>query len=157
MPCLLITVTPETIDGDGIISRNQLQAKCANHWNSKNLLPPAIIVRTLPNQPSKKSRNWSNSNPAYFEAAAASWLAEKGVDHWLIDLPSVDRESDGGALAAHHAYWNYPDNPRRDSTITEFVYAPDTLEDGRHLLNLQTAPFDLDATPSRPIIIPCSQ
>jgi kynurenine formamidase len=157
MPCLLITVTPETLDGDGIISRNQLQAKCGNHWDSKKPLPPAIIVRTLPNQATKKSRNWSNSNPAYFEAAAASWLAEKGVDHWLIDLPSVDRESDGGALAAHHAYWNYPGNPRHHATITEFVYAPESLEDGRHLLNLQTAPFDLDATPSRPVIIPCIQ
>ncbi len=114
-------------------------------------------MRTLPNQATKKSRNWSNSNPAYFEAAAASWLAEKGVDHWLIDLPSVDRESDGGALAAHHAYWNYPGNPRHHATITEFVYAPESLEDGRHLLNLQTAPFDLDATPSRPVIIPCNQ
>jgi len=157
MPCLLITVTPEKIDGDGIISRNQLQTKCGNHWDSKKPLPPAIIVRTLPNQATKKSRNWSNSNPAYFEAAAASWLAEKGVDHWLIDLPSVDRESDGGALAAHHAYWNYPGNPRHHATITEFVYAPESLEDGRHLLNLQTAPFDLDATPSRPVIIPCNQ
>ena len=35
MPCLLITVTPEKIDGDGIISRNQLQTKCGNHWDSK--------------------------------------------------------------------------------------------------------------------------
>jgi kynurenine formamidase len=110
-------------------------------------------VRTLPNETAKKSRNWSNTNPAYFEATAAAWLADMNVNHWLIDLPSVDRESDGGALAAHHAYWKYPDSPRHHATITEFIYVPEELEDGQHILNLQTAPFDLDATPSRPIIL----
>ena len=155
LPCLLISIGPERINGDQVITRDQMQSACQLHWNAINQLPPALIVRTLPHEGNKTARNWSNSNPAYFEAKAAAWLAEKKVQHWLIDLPSVDQESDGGALAAHHAYWKYPKEPRHQATITEFIYAPETLEDGRYILNLQTAPFDLDATPSRPVVIPC--
>ena len=42
-----------------------------------------------------------------------------GIKHLLIDLPSVDREIDGGRMMSHRAFWNYPDNPRHESTITE--------------------------------------
>ena len=86
-----------------------------------------------------------------------TWLVERKVDHLMVDLPSVDREVDGGALAAHHAFWTYPNSPRHQSTITELIFVPETLQDGRHLLNLQTAAFDMDATPSRPVVIPCNQ
>ena len=157
LPCLLVSIKPERINGDEVIDLTQMQAVCAQHWSDSNQLPPAIIVRTLPHNVGKTSRNWSNTNPAYFTSDVATWLADMDVSHWLIDLPSVDRESDGGALAAHHAYWRYPDSPRRQATITEFIYAPELLQDGIHLLNLQTAPFDLDATPSRPVVIPCNQ
>jgi arylformamidase len=74
------------------------------------------------------------------------------VEHLLLDLPSVDREVDGGALAAHKAFWNYPENTRRNCTITEFIYVPNTIFDGSYLLNLQTAPIENDATPSRPVL-----
>ena len=70
----------------------------------------------------------------------------------LIDLPSIDKEKDDGALLAHKAFWNYPKNLRLDATITEFIYVPDAVEDGHYLLNLQTASFVNDATPSRPIL-----
>ncbi len=157
LPCLLVSIKPEQIDGDEIITLAQMQTVCDHHWSNDHQLPPAIIVRTLPHDAGKTSRNWSNTNPAYFTSEVATWLADMKVNHWLIDLPSVDRESDGGALAAHHAYWRYPENPRHNATITEFIYAPESLQDGIHLLNLQTAPFDLDATPSRPVVIPCRQ
>ena len=157
LPCLLISIKPEHINGDEVVTLDQMRAACALHWGDADQLPPAIVVRTLPHDARKTSRNWSNTNPAYFTPAVAAWLADMEVNHWLIDLPSVDRESDGGALAAHHAYWRYPDNPRHQATITEFIYVPKRLQDGIHLLNLQTAPFDLDATPSRPVLIPCKQ
>ena len=57
MPCLLITVTPEKIDGDAIISRNQLQTRCGVHWDSKKNQHPANIVRTHPNHTPKRTRN----------------------------------------------------------------------------------------------------
>lgn len=111
-----------------------------------------VVVRTLPNNNSKKSKNYSASNPPYFEAEIADLLRNKGIEHFLVDLPSVDREVDGGKLDFHHRFWDYPNNPRAQATITEFVFVEDKIEDGIYMLNLQTAPFNNDATPSRPVL-----
>lgn len=141
----LITVTPQQQGEDLVISLESLQS----------LLPEvteAVILRTLPNGTDKCRKNYSNTNPPYLEASAAEWLREQGVRHLLIDLPSVDKEQDGGALAAHHAFWNYPQHPRYEATITELVYVPDEIKDGVYFMNLQTAPFENDASPSRPLL-----
>jgi hypothetical protein len=79
-------------------------------------------------------------------------LNDRGIKHLLIDLPSVDRENDGGALAFHHQFWGVPDKLNFERTITELIYVPDSVEDGTYLLELQTAPFENDASPSRPIL-----
>jgi hypothetical protein len=39
-----------------------------------------------------------------------------------------------------------------DATITEFIYVPNAVEDGEYFLNLQIAPFENDAAPSKPIL-----
>jgi hypothetical protein len=39
-----------------------------------------------------------------------------------------------------------------DCTITELAFVPDDVKDGLYLLNLQVAPFDNDAAPSRPLL-----
>jgi arylformamidase len=70
----------------------------------------------------------------------------------LIDLPSVDREKDDGELLAHRAFWNYPDNPRKNATITEFVFVKNDIKDGAYFLNLQMASFVNDASPSKPVL-----
>ena len=62
------------------------------------------------------------------------------------------RESDDGLLLAHKAFWKYPDEVRSDCTITELVYIPDAIEDGLFLLNLQIASFDIDVSPSKPVL-----
>ena len=111
-----------------------------------------LIIRTLPNQEIKKNKNWSSTNWAYLEPEAASYLASKGIEHLLIDLPSVDREFDGGALLAHHAFWNYPNNTRMNATITEMIFVPDNVKDGIFFINLQPASFVNDASPCRPVI-----
>ncbi len=77
---------------------------------------------------------------------------ERGIKHLLIDQPSVDKEEDGGALAAHKAFWNIPKNPELHATITELIFVPDEVEDGLYLLNLQVAPMENDAAPSRPVL-----
>ena len=70
----------------------------------------------------------------------------------LIDLPSVDKEKDEGKLLAHNAFWNTSEEIRFDATITEFIYVPNAIEDGTYFLNLMVAPFENDATPSKPIL-----
>ena len=79
-------------------------------------------------------------------------MAEAGVNHLLLDLPSVDREDDGGKLLAHHAFWKYPQATRRQATITELIFVPDSIVDGTYLLNLQIASFENDASPSKPVL-----
>lgn len=143
----LITVLPaEQENGDFVITRAQLETLL------EGKTPEAVVIRTIANPPGKRQHNWSNTNPPYLAADAAALLAERDVQHLLLDLPSVDREVDGGALAAHRAFWCYPENTRRHCTITEFIYVPNEVFDGAYLLNLQTAPFENDATPSRPVL-----
>ncbi|MDM9630350.1 cyclase family protein [Robiginitalea aurantiaca] len=144
----LVSVTPEVKQEDRIVTRSGLRQVLAE------TLPEAVILRTLPNPESKQNKEYSGSNPPYLEADAASWLCQKGVLHLLLDLPSVDREEDGGLLAAHKAFWDIPKAPRPGATITELIYVPDEVPDGMYLLNLQMAAFENDASPSRPILFP---
>ncbi|MCH2217623.1 MAG: cyclase family protein, partial [Flavobacteriales bacterium] len=76
----------------------------------------------------------------------------KEIKHLLIDLPSVDKEKDDGLLLAHHGFWNTLGELRLDATITEFIYVPNSVEDGTYFLNLMVAPFENDASPSRPVL-----
>ena len=136
-------------DSDGkdfFISEKQLKTAL------KNKKRDAIVIRTLPNLKDKKSMKYLNTNPPYLLEEAAVYLREKGIKHLLVDLPSVDKEKDGGALLAHNAFWNTAGKIRMNATITEFIYVPNEVEDGEYLLNLMIAPFENDATPSKPIL-----
>lgn len=143
----LISIEPKILsNGDAIITAEQISAV------RKNKDAEAIVIRTLPNGKEKKNKQYSNTNPPYIEKEAVKELVNSGINHLLIDLPSVDREVDGGVLAAHHAFWEYPENPQMQRTITELVYVPDDIKDGEYLLNIQIAPFENDASPSKPML-----
>ncbi|MCB0558058.1 MAG: cyclase family protein, partial [Phaeodactylibacter sp.] len=68
------------------------------------------------------------------------------------DLPSVDREEDGGKLLAHRAFWSYPETPRTDCTITELIFVNNSIQDGLYLLNIMIASFEIDASPGKPVL-----
>lgn len=143
----IITVAPETYgEEDFVISKKQIQH--ALHDKT----PEAVVIRTIPNTSEKKSKQYSHTNWAYILEEAALFLREIGVKHLLIDLPSVDREKDDGDLLAHRAFWDYPKNPRKDATITEFIFVKNNIADGTYFLNIQIAPFENDASPSRPVL-----
>lgn len=142
----VITIAPEKQKGDFVISKKQLQYAFGNKKRD------AVIIRTLPNLRDKTSKQYSNTNPPYLLEEAAQFLVDKGVEHLLVDLPSVDKERDGGVLAAHRAFWNFDGKMRKRATITEFVYVSNKIEDGTYFLNLQVAPFENDASPSRPVL-----
>lgn len=144
----LITVLPQELaNGDFVITRKQLEALL-----TVQPVPEALVIRTLGNGPVKLHTNYSNTNPPYMLMEAIEYLNEKGVLHLLIDMPSVDREQDGGKLEAHHCFWNYPELPRLDKTITELIYVPNEVQDGTYILNLQIASFENDASPSKPVL-----
>lgn len=142
----VVTVAPEVRGEDTVISRAQLQFALGNKKRD------AIVIRTLPNTKEKLSAQYSHTNWTYFEQDAMEFLVRKGIKHLLIDQPSVDREEDGGELRGHHIFWNTAGRIRKGSTITEFIYVPNSIEDGEYFLNLQIAPFENDATPSKPIL-----
>lgn len=142
----LITVVPELQEDDWVISKHILEVALKGE-NVKTL-----VIRTSPNERTKLTKQYSHSNPPYLLEEAIIFLLEKGVEHLLVDLPSVDKEKDEGALRAHKAFWNYHGTLRKQATITEFIYVPDAIEDGRYMLNLQMAPFENDASPSRPVL-----
>lgn len=147
----LISVKPNPVDNQGeedlVITKELLENELSTNDNFE-----ALILRTLPNSTDKLSKNYSATNPPYLSVDCLSLLNKLGVRHLLIDLPSVDRESDGGALAFHHGFWEVPNNPQFDKTITELIFVPEDAKDGDYLLNLQVAPFENDAAPSRPVI-----
>lgn len=147
----LISIKPIPLNGNDLVIRlEDLQ----NSLDGE--VPEALVIRTLPNDEEKLTRDYSDTNPPYIEAEAMEFLVEKGVRHFLIDLPSVDREYDNGVLAAHHIFWGLdskkPSSSRNDCTITEMIFVPDQIADGLYLLNIQVPPFPLDAAPSRPTI-----
>ena len=153
----LISVEPERFEDDLVITKSQIETSLRK--NSKDIeTSSALIIRTLPNSQSKKHKNYSKTNPPYLSEEAATFIRKIGIQHLLIDLPSVDREEDEGKLLAHKAFWNVKDvnnlneDARLNCTITEMVYVNDEVQDGSYILNLQIASFENDASPSKPIL-----
>jgi kynurenine formamidase len=154
---------------DKLITRKSVARALARAESAQNpplltrgLLTPnsALIIRTLPNEESKKTRAYSAENiPPFFSTEAMEFIVEQGVKHLLVDLPSIDRIFDEGKLSNHRLFWNvepgaFETNEKSfvHNTITELIFVPDEIKDGNYLLNLQIAPFVADAAPSRPIL-----
>jgi arylformamidase len=76
-------------------------------------------------------------------------------------------QDDAGALPSHRVFWDLPARgtaTASDSqaapegisnrTITELCYVDNALADGLFLLALGVAPLAMDASPSRPMLLP---
>jgi kynurenine formamidase len=171
---LVLTVRPEPLGTasharpatgdaeDPVITRAALSA-AAGRW----LTDPwaALVVRTLPNDQAKRHRQYQGGCPApYFTEDAMRWIVERDVSSLVVDLPSLDRAADGGALAAHRVFWGLAPGVfearhalRPHALVTELAYVPDALPDGLYLLDLQVAAFEADAAPSRPVLYPLAE
>ncbi len=145
-PAQLLTIAPSAVDNDRVIDFDSLQGI--------ELMAgiEALVVRTKPNPATRQQYNYSGKNPPYFSEAAIRQFVAHGVEHLVTDLPSVDREEDGGKLAAHKAFWQTSGNLRAGATITELAYIANEIADGLYLLELQVLPIHLDASPSNPIL-----
>ena len=144
---------PKLNPEDLVITKKQLKLKMKNI--DSNFLQ-ALIIRTLPNSERKKERNYMKEPSPFFSIEAMKYIINLGVKHLLVDTPSVDRLFDDGILSAHNIFWQTKDKNLNinalDKTITEMIFVPDNIKDGKYLLNLQFAPFVADAAPSRPIL-----
>ena len=168
IPCTLISVTPESIllagetsvppvESEDILG---LTARCVASvlGESSPSWRRAVIIRTLPNLDLKKSAQHTSNGVPFFTVEAIELLKRTGVEHILVDLPSLDRLHDHGKMAAHRTWWNidsdsFDQNNDIDAlrTITELIFVPDSVEDGLGFVSIQIPPFCSDAAPSRPI------
>lgn len=172
IPATLGTVIPErAADSDEsydpvagpedlLITKKSLEAALLDH-NPEFL--KGLVLRTLPNPEAKKSWDYSEVLPPYFSLEGMQYIHDLGVMHLLVDIPSVDRLFDEGKLRNHRIFWQLNEQGHaadlsntftQHRTITEFIYAPDTIDNGYYLLDLQIAPFMSDASPSRPRLYP---
>ena len=142
----VITIAPEKYQDDFVISRKQLR------YALRNRKREALVIRTLPNTRQKVTQDYTHTNPPYLLEETAIYLKESGIEHLLIDLPSVDREQDAGALLAHRAFWNMEGKIRKKASITELIFVRNEIPDGTYFLSFQVGPFENDAAPSRPVL-----
>lgn len=143
----LVSITPKIIaNGDQVITSAQFSQELDKEFTE------AILIRTLPNNKDKCEKNYSSTNPPYLDISLINLVNFLEVKHLLLDLPSVDREEDNGKLAFHHAFWDVPNNPNLERTITELIFVDTKIPDGKYLLEMQMAPFENDASPSRPVL-----
>lgn len=165
LPALVLSVTPAATAGessepapqahDRLVTRGALQAA----WPADTpFAPTALVIRTLPNTPDKRVRDYSGQIPPYLSQEAAQLLVERGVLHLVVDLPSIDRAHDEGRLTAHRIFFGLPRGEvhldaalRPAATITELAFVPETVPDGPCLLALQVPALGGDAVPSRPL------
>jgi kynurenine formamidase len=167
IPAVLISVSPEQNGSEPLLTKESIESaitQAETRAEGSVLFPndagsKALIIRTVPNDDSKLTRVYLDDIPPYFTAEAMEYIVEIGVKHLLVDMPSIDRIYDDGKLVNHRIFWNVEpgsfelnENSRVNNTITELIYVPNEVEDGNYLLTLQIAPFDSDASPSRPVI-----
>ena len=149
IPAYIISVDPEcghntsesyhvSIEKDLVITKKSIEGKIDNSQI-------ALIIRTNPNDVSKKSRNYNSKTAPFFTHQAIDYIMSKGVKHLLVDLPSIDRANDGGHLGNHKRFFKY------GKTISELLFIDNALKDGFGFLNIQIPNWSLDAAPSRPI------
>tara|TARA_B100000683_G_scaffold196973_1_gene190110 strand:+ start:2019 stop:2819 length:801 start_codon:yes stop_codon:yes gene_type:complete len=161
-PATLISIIPKKTSEnyfpnlhkeDKVITKEEIEKKLRNR--NPDFLK-SIIIRTLPNSETKKNLDYMKNTPSFFSVEAMEYLVSLGVQHLLVDTPSVDKLFDDGQLTSHNIFWETKQkkfNPiSQYKTITEMIFAPDSLEDGVYLLNLQIPAFVSDAAPSRPIL-----
>jgi arylformamidase len=168
LPALLVSVDPVPADqttessepapraGDRVVTRGALQAAWPMELPFK---PQALVIRTLPNEPAKRTRDYSDVTPPYLTREAAQYLVKRGIEHLVVDLPSIDRAHDEGRLTAHRLFFGLPAGEtalaragRPQCTITELAYIADEVVDGPYFLQVQVPAINGDAVPSRPLL-----
>jgi kynurenine formamidase len=150
-------------ENDKLITRKAIENALVkiekSEFGMQNSELNALIIRTLPNDESKKARAYIENIPPFFSTEAMRLIVEKGINHLLIDTPSIDRTFDEGKLSNHRIFWNVEQGSfetnkasRINDTITEMIYVPNEVKEGFYFLNLQIASFVADAAPSRPLL-----
>jgi arylformamidase len=158
IPALLLTVdavnaadtTEDTLpapqEGDRLVTCEAL----LKHWPAAlHPAPRALLLRTAGRAGGSTPANAAQTaNPPYLTRQATGELVRRGIEHLVVDLPSVDRTSDEGKLTAHRIFFGLPAGAsdarlatRGQCTITELALFPSRVPDGPCALQLQIPAF----------------
>jgi len=168
IPCTVLSVEPRLLGetgetypnrsepSDEVLTRRRIQRRASALQLPAGFFD-AVVLHTRSAADAEPFRDYSGTNPPYPTTEALDWLVEREVEHLLVDLPSIDRESEGGRLANHRRFWELgPDERRQDppspKTVTELVHVPESLPDGIYFLDIDVPNFSVDAAPSRPLV-----
>ena len=91
--------------------------------------------------------DFSNTNPIHFDPKFMEWLTENfpNIKLLITDLPSIDKENDGGKLLGHKNYFNFNEHERGDKkAIVELAYCKG-VESGIYYTILTPSKIDTDA------------
>ncbi len=158
--------TPDLQPTDQVITMESLQHHLGDMGKyATNEFLQALIIRTLPNKKEKQFRQYKTDGLAvFFTSEAMQFLHSLGVEHLLVDFPSVDRMYDDGLLSNHRTFWNIEKGSKtlkksyhQHKTITEMIYVDNTIVDGQYLLDIQHPRWKTDAIPSNPILYKLSE
>jgi kynurenine formamidase len=170
VPCKLVSICSKRFDQtddtypvhvnkwEHVIDYFELKTKLSNIVQNKQ---QALVLRTLPNDESKKDRIYKQVNTyPFLTTEAIKYVKKLGIMHLLVDIPSVDRLEDNGKLSNHRFFWscekeieNEKIDYRHTATITELIYVPNEILDGFYYLYLCYPMLKTDAVPSWPLLV----
>lgn len=177
LPALLLSIPPvpaagsgEDSDpapqpGDRLLTRAALRAA----WPATLLVTPqatwpealpfaprALVLRS--SAPLAVASTTALAAP-YLSRQLAAELVARGIEHLVVELPSIDRGQDQGRLCAHRIFFGLPPGSTRlaearrgGCTITELAAIPAELSDGPCALQLTLPRIAGDAVPSQPLL-----
>jgi len=147
------TADPPPLPGDRLVTATQIDRGWPAAWPADLPSPRVLVLRTGVHD--------GDDVAPYLSLEAARRIVERGIDHVVVELPSVDRAEDEGRLAGHRILFGLPpgstrlaDAARPHATVTELAQVPATCPDGPCAVQLQLTPWTGDAVPSRPVLFP---
>lgn len=135
---------------DAVITAAALgPALAAARQRAPGLHCDALLVRVQP-VPVEDDVDFSGRNPPYPTDQAAALLAASEARLLVLDLPSLDREDDGGTTPNHRAWWGLRPglSARLDRLVLELARLPAELVAGPVAVVLGAAPLRSDAVPA---------
>ena len=166
LPALLLSLATERADradedsdpaprpGDRLLTRAALRAA----WPATlPFAPRALLLRAVP-PALDAGPPPHDAEPPFLSRQLARELVERGIEHLVVELPSIDRGHDQGRLCAHRVFFGLPPGSTRlaearrpQCTVTEFAAIPPSLPDGPCALQLALPRIAGDAVPSQPL------
>ena len=146
--------------GDRLITRARARARLAAR-TCRSRRARSSSAR-CPTTPTSATRDYTRQTPPYLSREAAQLLVSRGIEHLVVDVPSIDRAHDDGRLTAHRIFFGLPPaaaqlarrgaparhdhrarlRPRRASPTAATCW------------QLQVPALAGDAVPSRPLLYP---